>query len=313
MKKNTVSNYDGITKQLLDHLENERMINFINSAFSRNYRKDASVTRMATETYDSETKQKRCDYFVKINDDLFLIEIQSYEDQDMALRIFEYGSRGALLHSRNNIDENTIVIQLPEPVVFYLRKDDGKVRDKLSVKILRSGSDEEYEYTAKVVYVEDYDFDGLIENDMLPLIPFYPMRFEKVINNKHSIQDEKRIFEDISECYEKLKQEVINKKIGYQYFTYISNAMANVLGGMVKRMYKKGKLIDKKGAEIIMQKMIDDPVEMFDIYKALDESRNEGRTEGRTELADELLKMGVPKEVITKGLDALSAKTDINE
>ena len=85
--------------------------------------------------------------------------------------------------------------------------------------------------------------------------------------------------------------------------------MANVLGGMVKRMYKKGKLIDKKGTEIIMQKMIDDPVEMFDIYKALDESRNEGRTE----LADELLKMGVPKEVITKGLDALSAKTEINE
>ncbi len=279
IKKITAVNYDGITKQLLDNMNDRTMIQFINSTFERNFSIDSDVVRLAAETTDNETKQKRCDYFVKIGDDFFLIEIQSYEDEEMAIRIFEYGSRGAILHAREKTDGSTIELQFPEPVVFYLRKE-GTIHDKLAVKIRRTGSEETFDYEAKVIYVEDYDFDSLIEKSMLPMIPFYPMRYEKMLKRKHSDQDEKDMLKDLSVCYEKLKEALKAKKFGYIYFQYMSASMANVFKGMIKRMKNQGNILNEEEANRVMQKMIDEPIEMFDIFSALEQSKEEGQKQG---------------------------------
>lgn len=280
--KNTVTNYDGIAKRLLDNMDDEEMTVFINNVFSREYDRNSSVTRMATETYDRETRQKRCDYFVKIDNDLFLIEIQSYEDEEMALRIFEYGSRGAELHGRTTSDDDTIELQFPEPVVFYLRKGE-KVHDRLSVRIHCSGSDEIYSYEAKVVYVEDYGMDRLIETGMLPLIPFYPMRYEKILERKHSEEEENMILMDFRGSYEILRKAAKQKLFGAEYYQYLKESMLKVFSGLVNRMKKSGKMKKEKEAKELMQKMVDEPIEMFDIFLALEESKEEGRTEGRAE------------------------------
>lgn len=280
LEKLTSVNYDGITKHLLDNMDDSTMIKFINNTFDRKFSSDSEVVRLATETVDDETNQKRCDYFVKIGDDLFLIEIQSYEDDEMAIRIFEYGSRGAQLHRRRNSDEDIIELQFPEPVVFYLRKE-GKIHEKLSVKIRKSGSNEAFDYEARVIYVEDYDFDSLIEKSMLPVIPFYPMRYEKMLKRKHRIQDETEMLKDLTECYEKLKDALKAKKFGYIYFQYISSAMANVFNGLIKRMKEHGNIHNEEEASRVMQKMIDEPIEMFDIFSALEQSKKEGEQIGQ--------------------------------
>ena len=53
------TNYDGIAKSLLDSMKDESLVAFINSSFSKDFKKDAKVTRLATETYDEELKQKQ--------------------------------------------------------------------------------------------------------------------------------------------------------------------------------------------------------------------------------------------------------------
>jgi len=278
LRKETV-NYDGITKHLLDNMNDKTMIEFINSTFERNFSIDSTVVRLATETSDEESRQKRCDYFIKINDDFFLIEIQSYEDDEMAIRIFEYGSRGAMLHSREKNGRDTIELQLPEPVVFYLRKE-GTFRDRLSVKLRRTGSNDTFDYEAKVVYVEDYDFDSMMENSMFPLIPFYPMRYEKMLKRKHSNQAEKDMLTDLTGCYEKLKNAVKAGKLGGTYFQYMSMSMSNVFKSMIERMKQYGNIYNVKEANEIMQRMVDEPMEIIDIFGALKESREEGEITG---------------------------------
>ena len=47
------------------------------------------------------------------------------------------------------------------------------------------------------------------------------------------------------------------------------------------------KIINDKEADRVMQMMIDEPIEGFDIFKALRESREEGREEGREEARKE--------------------------
>jgi len=55
------------------------------------------------------------------------------------------------------------------------------------------------------------------------------------------------------------------------------------MNGMIKRLKKRKKILDEKGAAEVMQKMVDDPIEMFDIFKALEDSRAEGKEEGKAE------------------------------
>lgn len=117
-KKNTIVNYDGIAKNLLDTMDDESLILFINFTFSRKFETNAVVSRMATETSTSDLKQKRCDYFISINNELFLIEIQSYDDDEMAMRVFDYGIRGAVLHGKRTENKGVVELTVPKPVVL---------------------------------------------------------------------------------------------------------------------------------------------------------------------------------------------------
>jgi len=57
--KKITTNYDGIAKSLLDSMKDESLVAFINSSFSKDFKEDAKVVRLATETYDEELKQKQ--------------------------------------------------------------------------------------------------------------------------------------------------------------------------------------------------------------------------------------------------------------
>ena len=73
-----------------------------------------------------------------------------------------------------------------------------------------------------------------------------------------------------------------------------------------------------------MERIIDEPIEMFDIYKALADSRDEGRNEGwneghnegwnkgrnkgRSEMVDGMRKIGLSEEQIQAALKAAKEK-----
>ena len=44
---------------IIDSMKDESLVAFINSSFSKNFKKDSKVVRLATETYDEELKQKQ--------------------------------------------------------------------------------------------------------------------------------------------------------------------------------------------------------------------------------------------------------------
>ena len=65
-----------------------------------------------------------------------------------------------------------------------------------------------------------------------------------------------------------------------------------------------------------MERIIDEPIEMFDIYKALADSRDEGRNEGwneghnkgRSEMIEGMRKIGLSEEQIQAALKAAKEK-----
>ena len=101
-----------------------------------------------------------------------------------------------------------------------------------------------------------------------------------MLEKKHSSNDERKMLKDISECYEKLKAGMKSGRYGAEYFHYMTSSMVKVLEGMIKRIKKEGKIYNEKEAEEVMQRMTDEPIEMFDIFEAMKEMKEQGITEG---------------------------------
>ena len=277
-KKNTIVSYDGITKVLLDMLSDGTIVQFINYTFAKNYDSDASVTRMATETTDHELKQKRCDYLIRINDELFLIEIQSKDDHDMAMRVFEYSIRGAKLHSKSIDDDGVVELTVPDPVVFYLRKGSDP-HDQLVVR-LRNQSGESFEVKAEAIYLNDYSFSDMIDKYMFPMMPFYSMRYEQILLREHTEEDEENILADLMECIKMLKEAYRNGIINAEIYQYIREWLVAVFRVIVNRALENHTYVNEQEADRVMQMILDEPIEGFDIFKALSDSKTEGREEG---------------------------------
>ena len=311
--KKITTNYDGIAKSLLDSMKDESLVAFINSSFSKNFKKDSKVVRLATETYDEELKQKRCDYFIRIENDLFLIEIQSNDDSEMAMRIFDYGIRGAKIHGSVKNDE-IIDLKLPEPVVFFLRKNNPK--EKLSVRISGPNENDSFTYEARVIYLDDYSFKDMIDRSMFPMIPFYMMRYEKKLFDQHTVKDETVILTDLRKCSESLKEAYRSNRIGREIYKYIRDWLVSVFRAIVRKAEEKRTFIDLKEAEEIMQMIMDEPIEGYDIFQTIRESKMEGKIEGKlegrieaqTEVALNMLKNNIPDDLILN-CSGISAET----
>ena len=96
--------------------------------------------------------------------------------------------------------------------------------------------------------------------------------------------------------------------------------MVKLFEGVIKRAKMKNMLHNEKEAKKTMERIIDEPIEMFDIYKALadsrDEGRNEGRNEGwnegrnkgRSEMIEGMREIGLSEEQIQAALKAAKEK-----
>lgn len=199
--------------------------------------------------------------------------------------------------------------------MFFLRKD-GKALETLSVEINIPKQDKSFEYTAKAVYVEDFTFSELIQNYMFPVVPFHCMKFEKVLYYPHTEHDEKDILEEFEDNYKTLKEALFANIIEKADFKYIVEAMVKVFEGVIKRAKMKNMLHNEKEAKKTMERIIDEPIEMFDIYKALADSRdegrnegwNEGRNKGRSEMIEGMREIGLSEEQIQAALKAAKEK-----
>ena len=276
------TDYDGLVKQIMNNMQDKNIIEFIGALFSKKYTKDSQLIRLCTETHDENATQRRADFYLKVDNDFYNIEVQSREDKFMALRIFEYGIRGAMQHGQQTEDDDTINLDFPEPVVIYLRK--GKnVHNEHKVNLNLPGYDEPVVYKAKVRYVSDYTIQDMIDQKCYPLIPFFPMRFEDEISKIHDASFEESMNRNICDLVNRLRNQVKMNELMIKDYIYITNAMGKIYGGLVSKSKSENTLIDEKGVKQTMDTILDDKITFFDIYEFEKQAKAEGKAEGRAE------------------------------
>ena len=124
--------YDKAFKRILT-LSDKAVINLINGLFGTDYPTNSKITYNWTEHEDKELKRTLSDSILTINDrDIYHMEAQMTEDEEIVFRVFEYGFGHAY--------KNRTIISGGEQMILLLklRKKMEKIRSKENMEELQN-------------------------------------------------------------------------------------------------------------------------------------------------------------------------------
>jgi hypothetical protein len=162
MAKAKKRTYDSYFKGFMGISLEKNIIRFINKFYNDNLPLDSEITKLETETTDSDGETRRSDYIVKIAKRVFHIEIESGDgdnDGAMILRMVEYGFRSAFMHGKS-IEGNKLTLNFPNPVVVYLRDSEKTPAEFIVEVVFANGKSIEQEIPVK--RLSDYSPETLL-------------------------------------------------------------------------------------------------------------------------------------------------------
>lgn len=198
MQKKT-NDYDNVFKTMKS--KHKRLfISVINDIFGKDYPADADVTILPSEGYltESETadgskeiEEQISDFLLKIGQEVYLLECQSYNDDSMAIRIAEYAFIAARQSAVWDIGHATI--PMPRFSIIYIKRTDKTPRSTTITFTFPDGQTVDYE--SENVILEIFTKEYIVEKRLFPYIPFYIARYEKDIASESNVD---RAIEDLN-------------------------------------------------------------------------------------------------------------------
>ena len=198
MQKKT-HDYDNVFKTMKS--KHKRLfISVINDTFGKDYPVDADVTILPSEGYltESETadgskeiEEQISDFLLKIGQEVYLLECQSYNDDSMAIRIAEYAFIAARQSAVWDIGHATI--PMPRFSIIYIKRTDKTPKATTITFTFPDGQTVDYE--SENVILEHFTKEYIVEKRLFPYIPFYIARYEKDIASESNVD---RAIEDLN-------------------------------------------------------------------------------------------------------------------
>ena len=219
--------FDKIFKRIIT-LSDVAVINFINALFNKDFPLDSQVTHYAMENVNDELKKTQSDSMLNINgSDTFHIEVEiSPNNQDVVLRIFEYGFMNAMKNKETGKDK--IKLKFPEPRVIYLEHS-GATPDEITLE-LNFPHQDSWEYKVPTMKFLNYSVEELNQQNMVILLPLYLLSLRKEIAKNPTEENAKKLERLINEGI--IKSIDANCKVGN-----ITAEDAKVLINLLKKMY----------------------------------------------------------------------------
>ena len=223
----------------------------INEVFHTSYPQDVPIIQLRNE-HRQENGEIITDSCLKIGDKLYHIECQSTDDTTMAIRMIEYDFSIAVENAHKQ--GRRYRMDFPRSCALYLRSGNN-TPDFLGVEMaLADGNIVLYQIST--IKLETYTKDSIFEKNLLMLLPFYIMRYEKNIHEEIrtnlvkelSGADKAALYMDLNKLIIKIadyicqSEEVVRKGIG------------DVMGGKVlelesERLLAEGKAIGEAEGE----------------------------------------------------------------
>lgn len=178
----------------------------INEVFHTSYPQDVPIVQLRNE-HQQENGEIITDSCLKIGGKLYHIECQSVDDTTMAIRMIEYDFSIAIENAQKL--GRRYRIEFPKSCVLYLRSGNN-TPDFLEVEMTLS-DEHTLLHRIPTIKLEGYTKDSIFEKDLLMLLPFYIMRYEKDI---HEMSENPELFQNLLSEYEEIRANLIKELSG---------------------------------------------------------------------------------------------------
>ena len=176
--------YDKAFKRILT-LSDKAVINLINGLFGTDYPTNSKITYNWTEHEDKDLKRTLSDSILTINDrDIYHIEAQITEDEEIVFRVFEYGFGHAYKNRTYENGNETMIF--PRPCIVYL--DEGKkdtIPDEYTL-VLKFEDQGAFSYKVPVFKLQNISLQELNDKKLIALLPFLLLKLRKKIERIRS-------------------------------------------------------------------------------------------------------------------------------
>ena len=183
--------YDKAFKRILT-LSDKSVINLINGLFGTDYPTNSKITYNWTEHEDKDLKRTLSDSILTINDrDIYHIEAQITEDEEIVFRVFEYGFGHAYKNRTYENGNETMIF--PRPCIVYL--DEGKkdtIPDEYTL-VLKFENQGEFSYKVPVFKLQSISLQELNDKKLIALLPFLLLKLRKKIERIRSKENMKEL------------------------------------------------------------------------------------------------------------------------
>lgn len=190
MKK--TPDYDNVFKTM--KMKHRRLfIPVINDVFKKNYPADIKVEVLPSDGYltenetadgSKEIEEQVSDFLIRIGNEVYLLECQSYDDGSMAIRIAEY----AFIVARQSAvwDIGHATIPMPAFSIIYVKRTEKTPKTTTITFTFPDG--QKVDYKSDNVILEEFTKEKIVEKRLFPYIPFYIARYEKEIASEGNIE-----------------------------------------------------------------------------------------------------------------------------
>ena len=257
MAENTI--FDDVFRTTVEKMP-ELAIPLINEVFGTDYLQDTEILQERNEHIPPEGKIITDSYMV-IGNKRYHLECQSTEDSTMILRMIEYDFAISLENAEKI--QGTYRMQFPHSCILYLRGDNQKKTIEMEL-LFPDG--QTVRYNVPVIRMKWYSIEEILQKDLLMLLPFYIIRYEKI---KQELEKDETLREELFQEYRMIEEylekkflknekekefrdirELTSRIVNYIFSESekIRKGMEEIMGGQVLEL-ESDKLI-KKGEEI---------------------------------------------------------------
>ena len=225
--------FDDVFRTMVEKIP-RLVIPLINEVFHTSYPEDVEITQLRNEHQqaDGEVITDSC---LLIGKKMYHIECQSTDDTTMAVRMIEYDFAIAIEYAAKQ--GRRYEIEFPRSCVLFLRSS-GNTPDFLETNVIFPDGRKQM-YRVPTVKLADYTAESIFEKNLLMLLPFYIMRYEK---RAHDMRENPRLFQTLLNEYEeirvKLEKELIKLIVKISDYIFqdeekIQKGIGDAMGGKV--------------------------------------------------------------------------------
>ena len=301
--------YDRASKRCLS-LSKRGTILLINGLYDKDYPLDSQVDYHWTEHEDEDLRKTLADTIITINRlESYHMEIQMYPDEEIVLRVFEYGYRHALVNR-----DGREVLKFPNPKILYLYEDGG-VPDYQEL-LVDFGEQGVFRYRVSTCRYLQMSMEELKRRKLIVLIPFQLLRLRKEIEKERTPENLEKLKELIQyDIIETIQENVAAgnltvsegrklKQISLQLYRHIYEKYDEMEETGVNKMVEDAMILDIDVIELEHKR------ELRQLEKTLREEKEEAINEQNKalkkqekiirDLSDKLRSLGIPEEEIDR-------------